>query len=276
VRALSLRPHPDALFGPASVSYKYGREGLLVLGGPRALLLQVAEPAVAAGVAEHSRFEQDPLSRLVATLHAMTTVSFGPPDEARRVLARLERRHAAVRGRLPDGTPYAAEDPVLKRWVLATILDTALLVERRYLGVLTDEERDQAYLESRRLFLAFGVPEDLVPEDLASFSAFMAERTAKLRPDERARAIARAVLRPKALPVPGPLLGLVEAVTADLLPEQLRRGFGLSLDPATEHALRTLEAASRLVVPRLPVVVRKLPFVLASWRARSVPSRLAA
>ncbi len=43
-------------------------EGVLLAGGLRALLLQLAQPAVGHGVARHSAFETDPLARLHGTL----------------------------------------------------------------------------------------------------------------------------------------------------------------------------------------------------------------
>jgi hypothetical protein len=53
-----------SLFGPDSVTWRVNREAILLLGGGRALLLQVAHPLVAAGVAEHSNFRTAPLTRL--------------------------------------------------------------------------------------------------------------------------------------------------------------------------------------------------------------------
>ena len=41
---------------------------MLLLGGGRALLLEIAHPLVAAGVAEHSSYRSDPFGRLQRTL----------------------------------------------------------------------------------------------------------------------------------------------------------------------------------------------------------------
>ena len=57
------------LYGPDSEAWRLNREAMLLLGaGPRALLLQLAHPAVAAGVADHSDFRADPWRRLAGTL----------------------------------------------------------------------------------------------------------------------------------------------------------------------------------------------------------------
>jgi uncharacterized protein (DUF2236 family) len=44
------------------------REGVLLAGGARAILLQLANPAVGRGVARHSDFASNPLQRLRNTL----------------------------------------------------------------------------------------------------------------------------------------------------------------------------------------------------------------
>src|SRR5436309_8596940 len=88
------------LFGPGSVTWRVNREGALLLGGGRALLLQVAHPLVAAGVAAHSRFRSEPLTRLRRTLDRMLTIVFGDAVEALAAVRDIERVHSRVRGAL--------------------------------------------------------------------------------------------------------------------------------------------------------------------------------
>src|SRR5512147_235711 len=116
-----------SLFGPQSLSWRVNRETALLLGGGRALLLQVAHPLVAAGVAAHSQFQHAPLERLWRTLDLMLTITFADAAHAVAAVRQIERVHAAVRGRLdsnvgpfPRGTCYDANDPELLLWVHAT------------------------------------------------------------------------------------------------------------------------------------------------------------
>ena len=44
------------MFGPGSLTWRVNGEAVLLLGGGRALILQVAHPKVAAGVAEFSDY----------------------------------------------------------------------------------------------------------------------------------------------------------------------------------------------------------------------------
>lgn len=250
---------PGSLFGPHNVTWRVNQEAVLLLGGPRALLLQLAEPAVAAGVAEHSGFEENPFGRLVRTLDAMTTISFGPPDRAQATLERLEAVHAVVRGTLPGGAPYSASDPELQWWVLATLIDTALRVERRYLGRLRPHERERYYQESLLLADAFSVPRILLPADLPSFLAWMRQRVAALEVTDTARKLAANVLRPPMPLLATPVAELLGLVTVDLLPSRLRAAYGLPWDANRRRLLRASQVAVRAVLPRLPALMRTLP-----------------
>ena len=94
-----------SLYGPESVTWRVNREAVLLLGGGRALLMQVAHPLVAAGVAAHSHFEQEPLTRLWRTLHLSLTTVFGDAVSALRAVQAIERVHDRVHGRLAASAP---------------------------------------------------------------------------------------------------------------------------------------------------------------------------
>ncbi len=132
-----------SLFGPESVTWRVNREAVLLLGGGRALLLQVAHPLVAAGVAAHSEFRAHPLRRLWRTLDLMLTLAFADGATALGAVRTIEGVHARVHGVLeapsgpfPRGTHYDANDPALLLWVYATLVDTALVVYERFVEPL--------------------------------------------------------------------------------------------------------------------------------------------
>src|SRR5437867_13172578 len=127
-----------SLYGADSMTWRVNREAVLLLGGGRALLLQVAHPLVAAGVAAHSEFHAHPLRRLWRTLDLMLTLVFADGAGALRAVRTIEGVHARVHGVLeapsgpfPRGTRYEANDPALLLWVYATLVDTALVVYER-------------------------------------------------------------------------------------------------------------------------------------------------
>src|SRR5881397_56153 len=93
------RPMSDAgLFGPGSLTWRVNREGALLLGGGRALLLQVAHPLVAAGVAQHSNYREDPWGRLYRTLDLTTKIVFGSTAVAEEAAGRIRHVHQRVHG----------------------------------------------------------------------------------------------------------------------------------------------------------------------------------
>lgn len=98
--------------------WRIGRERALLAGGAAALLLQLAHPLVAAGVAEHSDFTADPLHRLRATLDATITIAFGDRAQAAAAAGRVGARDRTVFGRtpaevghFPEGSRYRAKTP---------------------------------------------------------------------------------------------------------------------------------------------------------------------
>src|SRR5919201_1183445 len=140
------------LFGPGSVTWRVNREGVLLVVGGAALVLQVAHPLVAAGVAEHSNYREDPWGRLYRTLDLTTKIVFGSTEVAEEAAARIRHVHGRVHGettepggRYPAGTPYDARDPELLMWVHATLVDTSLLVYTRYVGPLSIGEQQRYY-----------------------------------------------------------------------------------------------------------------------------------
>ncbi|MEZ5237595.1 MAG: oxygenase MpaB family protein [Microthrixaceae bacterium] len=92
------------MHGPESLSWRFNSQSFVLLGGPRAAILQVCDPGVAAGVAEFSSYRTDPLGRLERTLESMLAIGFGTPERRQQVLDRLERIHGSVSGQLGDGT----------------------------------------------------------------------------------------------------------------------------------------------------------------------------
>src|SRR5213083_2845213 len=129
------------LFGPESVVWRVNREAVALLGGGRALLLQVAHPLVAAAVAAHSRLRAEPLVRLRRTLELMLTIVFADAAHAMAAVHEIEGVLDADVGRWRRGTPYDANDPMLLLWVHATLVDSALLVYRRFVAPLSREDR---------------------------------------------------------------------------------------------------------------------------------------
>ena len=245
------------MFAYDAVIRRVDGEGVLLLGGGRALLMQVAHPSVAQGVAEHSDFESDPWSRLMGTLEATYTIVFGTDEQAERMAAAVHAVHERVTG---DG--YRANDPALLCWVNATLVDTALRVYSTVVGQLSTADQEAFYRQATEVAELLGCPRSEQPPDLASFRDYVRTMVATLEVTPPARKIAASIWNPD-LPVPAPLTGppsaLAKFLTAGMLPAPLRHQYGLTWDRRRKAALVRALAAARVAYPLLPRPLREAP-----------------
>jgi uncharacterized protein (DUF2236 family) len=267
----------QGLFGPESVTWRVNREGVLLLGGGAAIILQVAHPLVGAGVAEHSNYREDPWGRLYRTLDLTTSIVFGSTEKAHAASERLRSIHTRVHGetkedggRFPAGTRYSANDPKLAMWVHATLVDTSLQVYTAYVGRLTLEERLRYYEEQKLLGQMFGVPLAEQPPTLGEFyEYFDAMVRTDLAVTDALRDVVDVTMRPELPFVARPIVEAMNLATVSLLPQRLRHELGLDWGANR----RRLTAASRVVVrralPVLPRLLREFP------PARSADRRVA-
>jgi uncharacterized protein (DUF2236 family) len=265
----------QGFYGPDSLTWRLTRERALLLGGPRALLLQLAHPLVAAGVADHSSFASDPLRRLRRTLDATLAIVFGAAAVAEAAAAGVNAVHAAVHGVLPEaagrfaaGAPYDARDPDLLLWVHATLIDTTLEVYARFVHPLSADEAERAYEESKVAARLLLVPDEIIPPDLAAFRAYfdgmIASDSIAVAPFQRA--LVEDVLYPKLRFVPRVAHVPSVAITTALLPPRIRELYDLELTPRRDRVFRAVRGVSRFVVPLLPRVLRDMPQARAADR----------
>ena len=253
-----------------TISRRLNAERLVLFGWSRAILLQLAHPLVAAGVAEHSAFRQGPLvaaQRLHHTVRAMLSLTFGTPAQRDEALARINAIHRTVHGVLREavglfaaGTVYSAEDADLLVWVHVTLLESIPLVYEHLVGPLSDVERDQYCLEAEPIVRALGVRDVDVPCSWRAVQRYMAEQYASgtIAVGADARTIARAVLAPPFAGLVAPAAYVNRLVTIGLLPHAMRRQYGFEWTEANERALGRWSGVLR-------GLRRSLPDALALW-----------
>jgi uncharacterized protein (DUF2236 family) len=272
------RPGDPGLFGPKSMLWRVARERLVLAGGPAALLLQLAHPLVAAGVADHSGFKHDPFGRLRATLDATLAISFGDKDQAVAAAARVRSAHRRVRGRLPaavgpfpKGAPYDATDGPLAMWVHATLVEMALDTYDRLVRPLSVADRSVYFEEAKPFAELFGVTAGMMPETYEDFREYFRSMVdgPTLAVDARARDLGAAVLHPPLATVMKPAGRMVRAFTLGLLPDGLRAAYGLAWGARERAAGRAVSFTTRTVVPLLPGTVRYWPHYRVARRRTS-------
>jgi uncharacterized protein (DUF2236 family) len=237
---------------------RVNRERVLLVGGQRALVMQLAHPLVAAGVDQHSDFPARALNRLRRTMDLSLTMVYGTTEEARSAADQVRAVHDRVAG-VADGSPYRANDPGLLLWVNATLIDTTMTVYERFVRRLTQSERRAFYAESVEPAVGFGIPRELVPADLVAFERYVQAMLSgnELRATEAGRRLVRDVLRP---PFPLPLripTAVIRRLTMPLLPDRVRELFDLRAGAGDRLALAAAAGASRAVLPFVPHVLRE-------------------
>jgi uncharacterized protein (DUF2236 family) len=252
-------------------TWRLHREVVVLAGWGRAILLQLAHPLVAQGVADHSGFARNPrgrVRRLQRTLRAMLALTFGTPDEAAKAAAAINAIHDRVNGRLhegagrfPAGAAYSAHDPALLAWVHATLVDTFLLTYERFVAPLSPEERDRYCREAGGAAPLLGIPPHMLPQSTVELSAYIErmESGGEIVVTDTARALGRQILWP-GLPWPtAPLLSLARLSTVGLLPPAIREAYGFGWSGRRERALGVVTALVRRGLPLLPSLARHWP-----------------
>lgn len=226
-----VRPDGDpGLFGPGSASWRvHGDLPSMLVGGVAALLLQMLHPRALAGVWDHSNWRRDAAGRLKRTATFVGVATFGGTAQAEAAVARVRRIHAHVRGTLPDGTPYAADEPALLTWVHACEVEMFLAAHLRYRDPrLPLAEQNRYVAEQARLARLLGAEE--VPEARDAMSRYFRRVRPELRADERSREVSRLLLaQPAASLLTAPMGAVTMRAAVDLLPGWARRMHGLRL-----------------------------------------------
>jgi uncharacterized protein (DUF2236 family) len=252
------------------ISWRINAERMVLLGWSRAILLQLAHPLVAAGVADHSSFRDGGLAsarRLHLTVKAMLALSFGDEpsraaalDGIRAIHRRVHGHIPARAGRFPAGMPYSAEDPDLVLWVHATLLDSIPLIYEHAVQPITAKDRDAYCAEAAAVAVDLGARDSDVPRTWEALRIYMDRMYASgsIAVSAQARELASAVLAPPFAPLVLPAAWMNRLVTVGLLPRQIRAQYGFSWSGSQKIMLRRLTAALR-------AVRRVTPSALALW-----------
>lgn len=232
-------PVADGLFGPDTVIWRTHRDvTTMMVGGVAALLLQMLHPKVLAGVWDHSTFRGDMLGRLRRTARFIAVTTYASREDAEAAIEKVREVHTRVKGNLPDGTPYAADDPDLLAWVHVTEAVSFLDAWVRYGEPgMSAADQDQYFAEFARIAEALGA--DRIPRSRAEADALIASMRSELVVDERTREVARMVLdQPSPNLALKPFQSMVFAAAVDLLPDWAREMHGLSSPRVTTPVVR--------------------------------------
>jgi uncharacterized protein (DUF2236 family) len=252
--------------GPGSISWEINREAIAVAGWGRAILMQLAHPAVAAGVHDHTTFRgslRASFRRFHSTVSAMLAITFGDREEMIAAAAGINTIHDRVRGSVAADAneTYSAHDPELQRWVHATLVESIPLTYALLVRPLTPAERDRYCTESALMEPLLGMPAGWLPRASAALDDYISAMLAsgRLTVTATSRALANAVLYPPHWRLLWPAFRPLQLLTIGTLPPSLRNAYGFTW---RERDARALGRWLRL----LRVLVRVLPPFARRWR----------
>lgn len=252
--------------GPGSVTWKLNREIIVIAGWGRAILLQLAHPAVGAGVIEHSAFRGCPVTgvrRLRSTVRAMLALTFGETEDMITAAAGINAIHDQVRGRSCEGQGevYSAHDPALQKWVHATLLESIPMTYELLVGPLTLRERDRYCTEAAIMEPLLGIPGGRLPRDAATLDIYMRDMldSRTLVVSDTSRTLARAMLYPPKWFLLWPAFRAMQLITIGSLPPSIREAYGFAWRPRDRRALARWTTLIHLTWRLLPPFVREWP-----------------
>ena len=248
---------------PESVLSRFAPESAYLLGGGRAILMQLAHPGVGHGVARHSNFAANPLGRLNGTLTYIYALSNGTDAQLAKVREMVHAAHAPVKApAAKDGShpAYSARDPKLQLWVAATLYDSAMQIQQAIFPPLDEETAEELYRDYARLGTELGMPEHLWPATRADFAVYWSGTLEQLRVDPPVHGVARELLAAKHAPLwMRAAMPLIRLVTVGLLPEHVRTMFGHDFGPRDQRRLGQVLWCARVATRILPRGFRHFP-----------------
>ncbi|GGY98507.1 oxygenase MpaB family protein [Streptomyces poonensis] len=282
--ASGTRPEPVPL-APGSILWDIAGDVRLLLSLPAALVLQVAHPAVGAGVDDHSVFRTDPWGRAQRSLESLQLWVYGG-EQAIEEGRRLRKLHRTIAGTDNRGRAYHALTPAYYAWVHATAYPVFLRAARYLSRPLDEQDERRLYDELLQLGAVLGIKQRDMPGTPEEYWPYF---DTTVREELEKTAVAAELLDPRR-PIPPPdgagtlLRGLWPAlrpplarlhvfVTTGLLPPVVREHLGLTWTSRDERRLRRLGTVVRTVVPLLPERLRYLSTARAARRAARRPCR---
>lgn len=256
----------EGFFGTGSMAWKVNREFVIGLGAMRALLMQVAHPAVAQGVADHSDYARRPFKRAYTTMKSQQEIVFGDCKEAIMTLERVFARHTAVQGSVllnsTEEVQYSGNDVNLKLWVHATLIDSVMWAYQTFLPRLSEFEIRQFYQESILFAELMGIPVEIVPTTYPKLVEWMDDMVyrGEVKVNDQARKIGESLLW---LPI-RPAKPFNYVLAAVSLPTAIREQYGFKLGRLNSAVFNLGAQGVRIGMRLLP---RRLRITPPYWRA---------
>ncbi|MDY6921336.1 MAG: oxygenase MpaB family protein [Pseudomonadota bacterium] len=145
------------------LALRYGGDIRNLLLGNRTFILQLAHPAVGAGVVQHSNFRQDPWHRLREIAHSGDRMMFHGHDAAVAEGRRLRELHRHIHGHDAHGRRYHALNPEVYGWVHFVFYETTLACHQLFGDGVPEAHQELLFQNWRASGAYFGLRDKDLP-----------------------------------------------------------------------------------------------------------------
>ena len=264
--------------GPDSLLWHYAGDMRIGLTGLSAGVLQLMHPGVGAGVAEHSKFFDEPWERIERSLPWILGVIYDPDPNATG--KQVRDFHKSVKGSDEKGRTYRALNPETYWWAHATFQDMVEQVVNRFSHrTLSSNDKELLYEQGVEWYSRYSVSKRPVPKNYQEFQEkvhYIQDEVLEMTPSAE-KAINKATSRDveKVPQIPGiiwkflglPVSETVRLVTIGGLPENVRKRFDIPWSPVfDEPRLKVLEETIKRGWHFLPAELRYHPRARAGNR----------
>jgi uncharacterized protein (DUF2236 family) len=147
----------QGLYGPGSAIWYVHGDVVGLVGGLSGLLLGALHQPTMHGTNQHSSYSDDPIARLGRTASFVNAMTWGSMPVVEHTCDLVRKMHRHVRGEMPDGRPYAADDSDQLVWTAMTQAHSIMRAHLRYHPKpLTGERIDEYYTQYSEFAIRLG------------------------------------------------------------------------------------------------------------------------
>jgi uncharacterized protein (DUF2236 family) len=270
------------MFSPSDAPWIIHRDFSTLVGGVRALLMQALHPGSLAGVAQHSRYEKDPLGRLSGTIRWLTITTFGSNQAVQNEAGRVNRMHTRVSGEYQtaqgETSSYRAADPRLLLWVHIAFMESFLRSHQNYSKAPIPGGADAYVRLWGKSVAPLGL--DAVPTSEAELNQLLDEFSEELIVTDQTRAVIKWIKNAPLPPLTKPVYKLLFSSAVASLDPRFRALIGIRsaplwlLRPVTTSLLSLMRFAIGPESPIEDAALRRIERVLASEGNAARPQKV--
>lgn len=208
------------LYLPNDAPWIVHRDFATLVGGIRALLVQALHPGSLTGVAQHSRYKDEPLGRLAGTIRWLTVTTFGSFDAIAGEASRVNGMHDRVKGKYDTNEgikrSYKAADPDLLMWVHVAFMESFLRTHQFYSSAPIPGGADNYIAQWSKAVEPLGLTD--VPMNEAELQELMSGFWPELRRDAKTDSVISFIKNPPLPPGTKPFYNLFFQAAVTSLP----------------------------------------------------------